>query len=161
MTISVKFACVVTANGSADQRCCRREPHEHTRLTAVDLDESGIRRPSTSAQCRTQAEQTCGLTTIPLRTPFTNGTVHVRSVSMTIFIQHSFPYHRHLTLICSRQKTSFRFGPRARTRKCLGCKSGALQMLSYIHTHIHTSAAINFSKWHLVHDTIYLLALKS
>jgi len=26
-----------------------------------------------------------------------------------------------------------------RTRDCLGCKSGALQMLSYIHTHIQLS----------------------
>jgi len=34
--------------------------------------------------------------------------------------------------------SSLRFGPRASTRDCLGCKSGALQMLSYCHTYIHT-----------------------
>jgi len=44
-----------------------------------------------------------------------------------------------LTLFCSRLKTSFRFGLRARTRDCLGCIRAARYKWShtYIHAYIH------------------------
>ena len=50
----------------------------------------------------------------------------------------SLPHYQFWTLFCSKLKTqsSFRFGLWARTRDCLGCNSGALQMLLYIHTYI-------------------------